>query len=131
MKIWSRLTERTQKQYRSKGVTPQRYNAWVKTSQKTKSKLASKGISRNDFLTAKSTKEASRAASEKRAAARLVSVLPKAKEANIRKHVATMTPAELQIAIQARPDKLRSLASRQGYKTVSWSVTPINPFWYR
>lgn len=41
-----------------------------------------------------------------------------------------MTPAELQIAIQASPAKLRSLASRQGYKQVTWSQQPINPFWY-
>ena len=111
-------------------MTPQRYNAWIKTSKKTKDRLAQKGVTRDEFLKAPTTKAVNRAASERRAVARMISVLPKANAKNVATRVTSMSPDELQMAIQARPDKLRSLASRSGYKTVSWSKEPINPFWY-
>lgn len=131
MKIWSRLAQKTQKQYRAKGVTPQRYNAWVKTGKATKDKLAKRGVSREEFLTAPTTKVAVRANTEKRAADRLIALLPRVSESGVRRNVASMTPTELSIALTASRDKLRSLASRSAYKEVDWSQQPVNPFWYR
>jgi hypothetical protein len=130
IKIWSRLASSTQKKYRAKGVTPQRYNAWVKTGKATKEKLSRRGISRDEFLTAPTTRDVTRANTEKRAADRLLKVLPRASEKAVRRNVTAMTPTELSIALTGSQTKLRVLAGKRADREVDWTSEPVNPFWY-
>lgn len=129
MKIWSKLADSTKKKYRAKGVSPQRYNAWVKTGKGTKERLAKQGVSRDEFLKSQSTQDAKRTAAERNAYDRLMNVLPRANPKAIAAGVSAMTGGELYIAKIMSPEKLRRLASRKPDRIVNGKN--INPFWYR
>lgn len=129
MKIWSQLADSTKKKYRAKGVSAQRYNAWVKTGKSTKERLAKQGVSRDAFLKSQTTKDAKRNAAEKSAYDRLMKVYPRANPKTVAIGVSAMTGGELYIAKIMSADKLRRLASRKPDRTVKGK--DINPFWYR
>jgi len=129
LKIWSQLADSTKKKYRAKGVSAQRYNAWVKTGTRTKERLAKQGVSREAFLKSSSTKDVKRAAAERAAYDRLINVLPRANPSAVQRGVGSMTGGELHIAKIMSPDKLRRLASRKPDRIVKGKE--INPFWYR
>lgn len=102
----------------------------MKTGRSTKEKLEKRGITREEFLKAPSTRKVVLDNTQKRAADRLIALLPRVRVASVRRNVKEMTPTELSIALTASVTKLRSLASRNGYKDVEWSGYPVNPFWY-
>lgn len=128
MKIWSQLAASTKKKYQSQGVSPQRYNAWVKTGKRSKERLAKAGVTRDEFLKSLSTRDAKRNAAERAAYDRLIKVLPRARPKTIAQGVKAMTGGELYYSTIASPDKLRRLASRRPDRIVNGKE--INPFWY-
>lgn len=136
MKLWSALSKRTQSQYRKENVTPQRYNAWNRTSRKSKERLKKQGVDRDTFLTAPNTRTAQLQSFRQRAISRLLSLLPRANASAIRINVGLMDPSQIQIALRANQSKLRHLASiqRDG-EGVEFVYDPkknadVNPFWY-
>ncbi len=131
MKLWSQLAAATKAKYARKGVKPQRYNAWIKSSTKTRADLTKRGISRDEFLTAPSTRDVKRAATIRAVIAHMIAVLPRPSVKAITRNVNLMTPAELNLARRAGVDKLRRLASEQ--RPVDRDPddgTPLNHFWY-
>ena len=55
-KLWSQLAESTRKQYRTKGISPARYNSWVRLGSDEKRRFRSIGIGRNEYLRASDIK---------------------------------------------------------------------------
>jgi hypothetical protein len=128
LKIWSQLAASTKKKYQSKGISAQRYNAWVKTGKRSKERLEKQGVSRDEFLKGQSTKDVKRNAAERIAYDRLMKVYPRARAKTVSQGVKAMTGGELHMAKIMSPDKLRRLASRRPDRTVNGK--DINPFWY-
>jgi hypothetical protein len=119
-KKWEEHSPRWQREARKGGLTPQRWNGWLKLSEKTRKETDPRKYAKGQTVAAQR-----RERKERDAAARIKSVSKRSRISTIQRNVSRMKEDDLDWTLKATPEQIRKKASQKhvpGYA--------VNPWWY-
>ena len=121
-KKWAEHSSRWQRQARKEGLTPQRWDGWLKLSPSTRNETNPR-----KYAAGQSVAQQRRERKEQLAAQRIASATPRGSRPSvIQRNVKRMSDTDLEWTLKASGKDIRQRASQK-------SVTgyPSNPWWYR